>query len=113
MSAREPNYIGTKVVRGFGLVYAVLFIAFAIHSCVVGGDTLNGRVEDGHYFLADKHLLLIEVGAAPWHLNHALALGTIGSIVLFLLAKGIEPIYRQWLSSKKPADHVPHDGPFR
>jgi hypothetical protein len=57
------------------VVVAVIGFSFFVESIALGGDALNGRVVDGHYFVA-SHGSYTEVTADQWNLSrlHGIAM---------------------------------------
>ncbi|HEY1683599.1 MAG TPA: hypothetical protein VGG19_02455 [Tepidisphaeraceae bacterium] len=53
----------------FGIAW-INFMVFWVVAVVIGGDALNGEVENGHYFVS-SHGRLTEVSEKMWHFSRA------------------------------------------
>jgi hypothetical protein len=58
------------------VVAMVNFTAFFIAALVLGGDALNGKVEDGHYYLRNKRKYT-EVSRDVWLYSRAHAISVL------------------------------------
>lgn len=61
------------------------FLAFFVESLALGGDALNGRMIDGHYFIA-SHGTYTEVTQAVWTLSRIHAIATFVSWPFVLIS---------------------------
>ena len=61
------------------------FLAFFVESLALGGDALNGRVTDGHYFIA-SHGTYTEVTQAVWTVSRIHAIATFVSWPFVLIS---------------------------
>ena len=76
----------TRVPGAVAAVAIVNFIAFVIIAILIGGDTVNGKIESGHYFLA-SHGGLTEVSArvftySQWHARSLFVTHPLGMIAI-------------------------------
>ena len=79
----------TRVLGAVAAIATVNFAAFVIVAILIGGDAGNGKIDSGHYFVAN-HGRLTEVSArvftySQWHgrslfLTHPLGMIAIGWI---------------------------------
>ena len=75
----------TRVLGAVAAAAIVNFVAFVIIAVVIG-DAGNGKIENGHYFLA-SHAGLTEVSAAvftysQWHARSLLVTHPLGMIAI-------------------------------
>jgi hypothetical protein len=85
-----------KIV-GISLVVAalVILISFVIVTARLGGDAVNGKVEDGHFYLFKQGGGLTQVSEQTWHNDRnyticvmvAYPLGMLGGIALIWLGR--------------------------
>lgn len=72
-------------------IFAGNFIAFWIIAVLLGGDALNGQIEDGQYLL-QNHGVDRAVHPIVWYYSAIHASITLGSFVLFLIYN----VFRRW-----------------
>ncbi|MCL4217532.1 MAG: hypothetical protein KJ052_11085 [Candidatus Hydrogenedentes bacterium] len=80
----------------FAIISRVLFIiailnftAFFIVSLQLGGDAINGKIEDGHYFLASKGNYT-EVSPAIFNYSRAHVYSVFATTALLFISAGME-----------------------
>ena len=69
----------------------VNFAAFTIICFSIGGDALNGKVEDGHYYLwkiNHRYTKYVETTPTLWRFNRVHALSMIATHCLGILVGG-------------------------
>lgn len=76
----------TRVPGAVAAVAIVNFIAFVIIAILIGGDSANGRIDNGHYFVA-SHGRLTEVSAraftySQWHARSLFVTHPLGMIAI-------------------------------
>ena len=76
----------TRVLGAVAAVAIVNFIAFVIIAILIGGDAVNGRIDSGHYFVAN-HGRLTEVSASVftysrWHARSLFVTHPLGMIAI-------------------------------
>jgi len=70
------------------LLAAPNFLLFAFASVYLGGDALNGYVQEGHYFLC-AHGGCTEVSHSVWTYSYWHAVSAIGGILLIFVEAAI------------------------
>ena len=70
------------------------FIAFAVLSLAWGGDALNGKAENGRFYLCNKGHL-VEVSETRWRVNRAHAISVLVTHPLAVLGGGLLLNYSQ------------------
>jgi hypothetical protein len=63
------------------------FAAFFVVALMLGGDALNGKIEDGRYYLAN-HGRFTEVSSAVWHYSRAHVISVLITHPLGILGGG-------------------------
>ncbi len=80
----------TGIALRLGIAIGILnFVAFYLGTLALGGDALNGKIVDGHYFVSD-HGHLTEVSAqafeySMWHFKSIFVTHVMGAICVLLL----------------------------
>jgi hypothetical protein len=89
MRIKLPFYNVTVAVPAwcvaFCIAWPILFFSFVVHCLVIGGDALNGKGEDGSFFLLNYHRSpgresrYVEVSGRCYRANY------VHGVVMFLM----------------------------
>jgi hypothetical protein len=87
---------------GFALLWPLVFLSFLLHSLAIGGDALNGKVENGRYFLwrtsrSGDTSPYLEVARQRYTANYVHAVATI----IFVVPAGISMWRIVWPAMKQ------------
>jgi hypothetical protein len=77
------------------------FVVFAVVGLLLGGDAWNGKVVDGHYFLA-QHGRLTEVSQAVWTYSYIHVL-IVFALLPMMVAGGLMNVWARGLLTTRPA----------
>jgi hypothetical protein len=74
-----------KYITIFALAYFFLFVVFSI---IIGGDALNGFIEQGHYYVT-SHGKNTEVSKFIWYLSRIQAIAVFVIMPIGMISGGI------------------------
>jgi hypothetical protein len=91
---RFVRYTG-RAVKALFTVAWINFMWFAIETMVLGGDALNGKVEDGRYYLKLKGKYT-EVSRSVWNYSYAHAVSVCVTHPVGFVGGGVLVAYALW-----------------
>ena len=92
MAERDPNLV--KYEKAAFIAVFALFIAFFIATVLIGGDALNGYVEDGVHYVS-SHGRDTPVSALTYYFSATLGSVALGSMVLLFIYKLVTNLIRK------------------